>query len=159
MRNKINIKKFPRGGYNVVVLRKEDVVQAIDDNIIDKDVALDIVRQCEIDAANFVREGRTASIPYIGTIYHNEPRRAIINGLVAMHEEKLNMSKKEYLLFKRKLATDRIKKLNYDKSYMNLFRIARRANKELYLRTAASYGESYAKFYMYLTRKLSYIEP
>ena len=62
-----DIFKFPRG-YDVKILRKSDVIASINANIIDKDVALAIVKKCEIDAANFLREGRWAGIPYIGNI-------------------------------------------------------------------------------------------
>ena len=49
--------KFP-GGNDVKVLRKEDIINTINCNIVDKEVALAIVKQCEIDAANFLRKGR-----------------------------------------------------------------------------------------------------
>ena len=31
--------KFPNGGYEVTVLRKQDILDCIDDNIIDKEIA------------------------------------------------------------------------------------------------------------------------
>ena len=47
--------KFP-GGKDVKVVRKEDIINTIKTNIVDADVALAIVRQCEIDAVNFMRK-------------------------------------------------------------------------------------------------------
>ena len=45
--------KFPNGGYDVTVLKRQDILDCIDANIIDKEVALAIVDQCELDAAEF----------------------------------------------------------------------------------------------------------
>ena len=59
--------KFP-GGNDVKVVRKEDIINTINCNIVDKEVALAIVKQCEVDAANFLRKGRWTGIPFIGSI-------------------------------------------------------------------------------------------
>ena len=72
-----NTRKFPRG-YDVTIVRKEDVLEAIDDNIIDKEIALDLIKQLELDASNFIKEGRWTSLPFIGTIRYNENKKAII---------------------------------------------------------------------------------
>ena len=63
-----DIYKFPSGGYEVTVCKKQDILDCIDKNIIDKEVALAIVERCEIDAANFLKEGRWTGIPFIGNI-------------------------------------------------------------------------------------------
>lgn len=59
-----NTRKFPRG-YDVTIVRKEDVLEAIDDNIIDKEIALDLIKQLELDASNFIKEGRWTSLPLL----------------------------------------------------------------------------------------------
>ena len=59
--------KFP-GGNDVKVIRKEDIINTINCNIVDKEVALAIVKQCEVDAANFLRKGRWTGIPFMGSI-------------------------------------------------------------------------------------------
>lgn len=69
-------RKFPRG-YDVTIVRKEDVLEAIDDNIIDKEVALDLIKQLELDASNFIKEGRWTSLPFIGTIRYNENKKPL----------------------------------------------------------------------------------
>ena len=60
--------KFPGGGYDVTVFKKQDVLDCIDKNILDKDVALAFIEQLEVDAANFLKEGRWTGIPFIGNI-------------------------------------------------------------------------------------------
>ena len=37
--------KFPGGGYDVTVFKKQDVLDCIDKNILDKDVALAVIEQ------------------------------------------------------------------------------------------------------------------
>lgn len=157
--NRRNIKQFPGAGYSVVVLRKEDVLKTIDDNIIDKSVALDLIKQCEIDAANFVKEGRTAILPYIGSIYFNAPKKAVIDSVNELHEANKNLSRKEYLLFKKRVAANKIKQLKYIKQYKSSVRFAIRINKKLYKNLVKYYSESYANLQMYFSRNLKYIEP
>ena len=60
--------KFPNGGYDVTICRKKDILECIDENIIDKDVALAIVEHCEYTAADYIKEGVWAGIPFIGNI-------------------------------------------------------------------------------------------
>lgn len=68
--------KFPNG-YDVPVYRKQDILKAIDDNIIDKEIALSIVEQCETDAIDFLNKGVWAGIPFMGNIKANEFARSM----------------------------------------------------------------------------------
>ena len=63
-----DIYKFPSGGYEVTVFKKQDILDCIDNNILDKEIALTLIEQLEIDAANFLKEGRWTGIPFIGNI-------------------------------------------------------------------------------------------
>ena len=60
--------KFPNGGFDVKICRRKDIIDCIDENIIDKDVALAVIDKCEFDAANFLQQGRWTGIPFIGNI-------------------------------------------------------------------------------------------
>lgn len=157
--NRNNNKQFPGAGYNVVVLRKEDVLKTIDDNIIDKSIALDLIKQCEIDAANFVKEGRTATIPYIGAICFNSPKKAVLDSVNALHDANKKLSKKEYLLFKKRAAINKIKEIKYIKHCKFSIRTAIKSNRELYKNLVRCYSQSYANLQMYFSRNLTYIEP
>ena len=59
--------KFP-GGYDVKVVRKQDIVKCIDSNIVDRETALALIEQCEIDAIKFLRQGRWTGIPFLGNL-------------------------------------------------------------------------------------------
>ena len=60
--------KFPNGGYDVTICRRQDIIDCIDKNIVDKDIALAVINHCEFQAASFIKEGRWAGIPFIGNI-------------------------------------------------------------------------------------------
>ena len=59
-----DIFKFPNGGYDITVCRKQDIIDALDANVTDKEVVLAIITQCEVDATNFLKEGRWTGIPH-----------------------------------------------------------------------------------------------
>ena len=69
--------KMPGGGYDVKVVRKEDILKCIDSNIVDKDVMLAFINQFEVDASNFLSQGRWTSLPYIGTLRKNQYKEAL----------------------------------------------------------------------------------
>ena len=99
--------KFP-GGKDVKVVRKEDIINTINTNIVDTEVALAIVKQCEIDAATFMKKGKLAGIPFMGTIKvpdtvrmsQTQEQRDLI---VAAME---NTTSEQFVMFRRNLAYD-----------------------------------------------------
>lgn len=110
--------KFPKG-YEVRVLRKQDVLDCIERNITDKDVALAVIAQCEIDAANFLKEGRWTGIPYIGNI--RTPRHKQILALPEnkelIEEAKELLDKDKYILFRKRLGRDIQKQIKAEKYF------------------------------------------
>ena len=50
------------------MFKKQDILDCIDNNILDKEIALTLIEQLEIDAANFLKEGRWTGIHFIGNI-------------------------------------------------------------------------------------------
>ena len=83
-------RRYPKGN-EVRVVRKADILKCIDENIIDKEIALEIVTQCEIDAANYLTNGKWTGIPYMGNIISN------ISGLVIRQNADLLDAAKEEL--------------------------------------------------------------
>jgi hypothetical protein len=111
-----NILKFPQG-YDVVVCKKEDVLATIDQNILDKDLAIAIIEQIEVDATRFLQEGRWIGIPYIGNIRHNRYYQKIkskeYKELIKTAREELDKDK--YILFRKQLNTDIGKAINIER--------------------------------------------
>ena len=110
--------KFP-GGNDVKVVRKEDVIETINCNIVDKEVALAIVKQCESDAANFLRKSRWTGIPYIGSIRvpevvkltHSKEQQELIQTAVE------TVSTEQFVIFRRELAHNNEKRVKATRYY------------------------------------------
>lgn len=143
--------QFPRGGYEVEVLRKEDILNTIDDYIIDKEIALDIIKKCEQDAINFLQKGEWVSIPFIGSIKIPDTVKMMSDDktkeLLESAEEELD--KQKYILFRRSLANDIGKrvKINRYQNYMTSKFVTN--NKQLYKKLVKDFGEHIAKFLCY----------
>ena len=143
--------QFPRGGYEVEVLRKEDILNTIDDYIIDKEIALDIIKKCEQDAIDFLQKGEWVSIPFIGSIKIPDTVKMMSDDktkeLLESAEEELD--KQKYILFRRSLANDIGKrvKINRYQNYMTSKFVTN--NKQLYKKLVKDFGEHIAKFLCY----------
>lgn len=143
--------QFPRGGYEVEVLRKEDILNTIDDYIIDKEIALDIIKKCEQDAIDFLKQGEWVSIPFIGSIKIPDTVKMMSDNktkeLLESAEEELD--KQKYILFRRSLANDVGKrvKINRYQNYMTSKFVTN--NKQLYKKLVKDFGEHIAKFLCY----------
>lgn len=143
--------KFPNGGYDVIVCRKKDILDCIDKNIIDKDVALAIVDNCEFNAASFIREGRWTGIPFIGNIripktvqmLKSDEQKALIN------EAKETLDKEQYIMFRRKLNKENTKQIKQDRYYRYITSIAVAKNRNLFRKLCETKGEVFARLYLY----------
>lgn len=142
---------FPRKGYDVRVLRKEDVLASIDANIVDKDIALAIVKRCEIDAANFLREGRWTGIPYIGNIripktvqtFMSEKTKEILK------EAEESLDRNKYLLFKKRYANDVGKQVKLERYYKYIVSKFVGKNQKFFRIVAKKYGDVHARILCY----------
>ena len=152
-----DIFKFPKG-YDVKVLRKEDVLASIDANIIDKDVALEIVKRCEIDAANFLREGRWASIPYIGSI--RIPKTALVlmsdKTKELLNEAKQTLEHDKYLLFRQSVANDIGKQVKIERYYKYVVSKFVGNNLKFFKNLSSKRGDAYARFVCYTLSDITF---
>lgn len=152
--------KFPNNGYEVTVLRKQDVLDCIDENIIDKDIALAIIEQCEISAANFIREGRWTGLPYIGnvripkgiTMDKDPAQQALIE------EAKENLDKEQYIMFRSQLAIENTKHIKQERYYRYITSIAVANNRNLYNKLCKTRGEVYARIFLYASKHVTSID-
>ena len=81
------IRKFPNG-YDVRVVRKQDILDCIDENIIDKEIALELITQCEIDACQYINEGKWTGLPYIGSVRLNDGGKILRENKELLNEAK-----------------------------------------------------------------------
>ena len=147
----LNEIKFPDNGYNIAVVRKEDILNTIDDNIIDKEIAYDIIKQLELDVANFLRQDRWTGIPYIGNIRIPEERRLLMkqfkDGIIDNAKENLDQDK--YVIFRKQIAIDNKKFAAHVRHYKYITSIAVRENTKKYKKLAKERGQLYAKLQIY----------
>lgn len=151
--------KFP-GGTDVKVVRKEDVIETINCNIVDKDVALAIVRQCETDAANFLRNGRWTGIPFMGSIKvpdvvkmsrTKEQRELIDTAYNTLPTE-------QFVMFRRELAYNNEKRVKATKYYNYVLSIAVSKNRNLFKKLCKEKGVGYARIHFFLISSITAVE-
>ena len=151
--------KFPHGGNDVTIVRKQDILDCIDNNILDKDVALAIVEQCEIDIEQNLIAGKWTGIPFLGSLKPKLMRKRI-NGEIqdAIKESKIQMDKSTYVLFRKNLAANMANQEKYDRWSKYITSIAAQRYKNKYRILCRTKGEAFAKAYMFLTNFIVAVE-
>ena len=143
--------KFP-GGKDVTVVRKEDIINIIKTNIVDTEVALAIVRQCEVDAVNFMKKGRLTGIPFMGTIKvpdtvrmsQTKEQKDLI--LAAME----TTTNEQFVMFRRNLAYDNKIKIKARKYYNYVLSLSVAKNRNQFKKMCKERGEAYARIHFFL---------
>lgn len=143
--------KFP-GGKDVKVVRKEDIINTINTNIVDTEVALAIVRQCEVDAVNFMKKGRLTGIPFMGTIKvpdtvrmsQTKEQKDLI--LAAME----TTTNEQFVMFRRNLAYDNKIKIKARKYYNYVLSLSVAKNRNQFKKMCKERGEAYARLHFFL---------
>ena len=143
--------KFP-GGKDVKVVRKEDIINTINTNIVDTEVALAIVRQCEIDAVNFMKKGRLTGIPFMGTIKVPDTIRMSQTKeqkdlILAAMETNTN---EQFVMFRRNLAYDNKVKTKARKYYNYVLSLSVAKNRNQFKKMCKERGEAYARIHFFL---------
>lgn len=152
--------KFPNGGYDVTICRKQDILDCIDKNIIDKEIALAIVDHCEFQAASFIREGRWTGIPFIGNIripktiqmLKSDEQQALIQ------EAKEQLGKEQYVMFRKQLNKENVKQISQNRYYRYITSIAVNNNRKLFKKLCNTKGEVYARLFLYSTYVVTAID-
>ena len=139
--------KMPGGGYDVKVVRKEDILKCIDSNILDKDIMLAFINQFEVDASNFLSQGRWTSLPYIGTLRKSQYKEALNSEEVKELDEaaKENLDKNKYILFRKDLRNDIAKSIKRERLYKYTLSQVVTKNKKFYDYVEQTKGELYAR--------------
>lgn len=139
--------KFPNG-YDVTVVRKQDIIDCLEDNIIDKDVVLAVINQLEVDASNFIQEGRWTGIPFIGNIRVPKRIQKLYSEEIQelIQEARETLPKDKYIVFRQQLSVELEKEEK--KSRFTNYIISQFAAKypKYYRQLINEGGEAYAKF-------------
>ena len=152
-------RRFPPEGYEVTVLRKADVLKCIDENIIDKEIALEIVRRCEIDATNFLKEGRWAGIPFLGNIRIPKIVQTFLSEDTQklMAEAKETLDENKYLLFRKQFATDAVKREDRERFYKYELSKFIGKNLSLFRKLANKHGDKLARVKCFTLRNMTIV--
>lgn len=148
--------KFPNGGYDVTICRKQDILDCIDKNIIDKDIALAIIEHCEFEAANFLREGRWTGIPFIGNIRTPKTVQMLKTSeqQALIQEAKEQLGKEKYIMFRKTLNKENAKRISQERYYKYITSIAVNNNKKLFRKLCNTKGEVYARLFLYCSHEV-----
>ena len=142
------IRKFPNG-YDVRVVRKQDILDCIDENIIDKEIALELVTQCEIDACQYINEGKWTGLPYIGSVRLNDGGKILRENKELLNEAKEKLDNDKYILFKKSLVIEGKTKIKKSRYFNYIVSIYANHNRKVYKELVANNGENFAKVILF----------
>lgn len=143
-----NTTKMPgAGGFDIKVVRKEDILECIDANILDKELMKEFISQFEIDANNFLTQGRWTALPYMGSLRKNQFKEKIrtpeMKQLIADAKETLDNH--SYYLFRRSLDADICREIKNERVFKYILSQFVRKNRDFYEYLMKTKGESYAR--------------
>lgn len=152
--------KFPNGGYEVTVLRKQDIIDCIDENIVDKEIALAIIEDCEKQVAEYIKRGEWVGIPYIGNV--RVPKHKQISKSEEfkslLDDSKEVLDKEQYIMFRKEVHLELDRNLKFERHYKYATSIAVNKDKKKYKKLVVRMGESYARLYFYGNSRIVPIE-
>ena len=149
--------KFPNGGYDVTILKKQDILNCIEENIIDKEIALEIVEHCEQAAAEFISNGFWAGIPFIGNIRIPKGRLMEEDPVQQrlIEEAKETLDHNQYIIFRRQLKSDNGKRIRQQRYFNYITSQAVAKNRKLYNKLCSEKGEAYAKLFLFASKHIT----
>ena len=144
-----NIKKFPYSNYDVVIVEMDDILKTIDDNIIDKEVAKELISSLEITAYNHLKEEQGVSFPYFGTVripdgLTRENRLRNRDAIRCAYE---TMDRTRYVAFVKDMSKLNKERLKYQGLHEAAFNIMRKSYPEWYKEICEQKGVTKGKFY------------
>ena len=143
--------KFPNDGYEVTVCRKQDILDCLDANIVDKEVVLAVISQCELDASNFIKSGRWTGLPFLGSVRTpkvvekmNTPE---IQSL--LKDARDNLDGHRYYIFRKQLGSELKQEMKADRHIRYIVSSFVNANRLFYNKKVKELGELGAQLVCY----------
>lgn len=163
MSDELEVRKFPWGmnPENVTLVNKHDVLKTIDDNIIDKQIALELVTQLELDLGGYVATGVAAGIPYVGRLKQRTGSLALKMHSDELDAAKQTMDREQFIMFRKELVFEEVSKANYNRLYKyEVSMLAnKRANRRSYWNLVDEIGAARADIRFHGALYLTYSEP
>jgi len=151
---------FPgKGGYPILIENKESILKTIDDNIIDKEIALMILEQLETDAKIHLENDEDCIIPCLAKIKRKLGSRIYEKNKEVIEAAKETMSSEDFNVFTANLMYEEGIRKNNNKVFQ--YQVSRMANKngKSYYHTAILHGKDRTNIRFYCANKLHYSEP
>lgn len=160
MNDELEVRKFPAiGGYNVTIVNKNDILKTIDDNIIDKEIAYEVITSLELSCQKYVSAGDSAGIPYMGKIKERLTAAIGRKHMKTLAEAKEVLDKEHYIAFKHALFADESKRYKYNKIYkLEIARVVSH-NRKQYWNYVDTIGEVKADIMFHGIANLRYSPP
>lgn len=162
--HKIELRNFPNG-YSVRVVRKEDIIACLDKNVTDPEVVLEVIKHCELCAANYITNGQWASIPFMGSLKINIARKLArdkvkeFNAGAEAYLDKENVQEKHrYYLFKKALNSDIRDKLRAESYYNYIVSLGIPRYYKQYFRVYRNCGKYAARLYIFFRMNIAAID-
>lgn len=142
---------IPNTSNEITICRKEDIIECIDDNIIDKEVALALVEDLEVNIAKCIKEGRWCTIPYTCTLRIPKEKLLLMSDeqqqIIEKAKEELTVS--QYVRFRQKLGTENIIRVRNERYYKYVVSMNINKYKTIYKRLIRRVPVSCAMFIMF----------
>lgn len=138
-----DIINFPNGGFEVIVFKRQDILDCIDDNIIDKEVALALIESCEVDIAECLNNEKWTGIPYIGNVRVNPLTKKLQSEEIKskIEDAKNVLDRNEYIIFRKQLSIDISQRIKRNKTINYMTSIAVKKYKRYY-NLLCKYGDN-----------------
>ena len=141
-----DIFKFPNG-YDVTVVRKQDILDCLDANVIDKEVVLAVISQCELDASNFIESGRWTGIPFLCSIRVPKRTQRLRSPEIQelIETAKNTLDKDRYLVFRQQLGDNIASEEKHERFYRYVVSHFVNNNRKFYNKLIRKYNEKYGE--------------
>ena len=152
--------KFPNNGYNIKVVTKEDILKTINDNILDKEVAIELIKQLELDAAKYLRQDKWVGIPLIGNIRVSPTkyikRQQEADGL--FEDAKEILDKDKYIIFRKQVNIENKIKAKAERYYKYITSIAIAHNQKRYKHLLKYHKDYVVRLIMFFTYNVTAVD-
>lgn len=152
--------KFPSStGRPILIENKASILKTIDDNVIDKEIAMMLLVQLEKDAQRHLESDEVTAIPYLGRIKRKAGSKAYAKNKETLEAAKETMSPERYENFKAAMMRDAVIRDNKAKVYN--YQVARMGSKngKTYWKCVERHGKFYANIRFYCLGCLNYSKP
>lgn len=151
--------KFPNG-FEVTICKKQDIIDTINSNILDKEVAYAVIENLEKNIAELIQEGIWIGIPFIGNVRMPKAKQleSTEEQQKLIAEAKALLDRSDYLAFRTNLGKDNARRIRENRYYNWISSLSANTNKKLYRKILKEKGEAFCTVFFHSIYNLECIE-